>query len=192
VILQPDGSFTYTPNPGFSGVDTFVYRVADSTGRTATATVRITVTQAIVALAKSVSLYTPTAAFPFRLPGNDMIYSVEVHNTGTGPVVADTLFVTDPIPPQTAMLFADIDQGGPDAFPGSDAVGFTNGGSDLDFVFSRDVRFSDQVAAPATIAGCTYTPVAGYDPAIRHLCIAPRGALRAGGRATFHFRVRIK
>jgi hypothetical protein len=27
--LKPDGSFTYTPDPGFSGTDSFVYRVSD-------------------------------------------------------------------------------------------------------------------------------------------------------------------
>ena len=39
--LNPDGSFTYTPNVGFTGTDTFVYRATDSTGRSATATATI-------------------------------------------------------------------------------------------------------------------------------------------------------
>lgn len=31
--LSPVGTFVYTPNPGYSGVDTFRYRVVDATGR---------------------------------------------------------------------------------------------------------------------------------------------------------------
>lgn len=44
VTLNADGSFTYTSNVGFTGVDTFTYTITDQFGRTASATVRITVT----------------------------------------------------------------------------------------------------------------------------------------------------
>ena len=43
-MLNPDGSYTYTPNPNFSGVDTFTYTIVDDAGQTDTATVTITVT----------------------------------------------------------------------------------------------------------------------------------------------------
>ncbi len=43
VSFNSDGTFTYLPNPGFEGVDTFTYRIADAAGLTGTATVRITV-----------------------------------------------------------------------------------------------------------------------------------------------------
>lgn len=42
--LQATGLFTYTPNTGFVGTDTFVYQLADGQGGTDTATVTITVT----------------------------------------------------------------------------------------------------------------------------------------------------
>lgn len=29
VVMQPDGSFTYTPNPGFIGTDTYIYSICD-------------------------------------------------------------------------------------------------------------------------------------------------------------------
>ena len=44
VTVHADGSYTYTPDAGYSGPDTFDYTVTDSLGRTAGATVRLTVT----------------------------------------------------------------------------------------------------------------------------------------------------
>jgi VCBS repeat-containing protein len=41
--LNPDGSFTYTPNPGFSGVDSFAYQASDGDLLSAPVTVTITV-----------------------------------------------------------------------------------------------------------------------------------------------------
>jgi VCBS repeat-containing protein len=43
LILNPDGTFTYTPNPNFSGTDSFAYEVADASGSVSQATVTITV-----------------------------------------------------------------------------------------------------------------------------------------------------
>jgi hypothetical protein len=48
--MTAPGGYTYTPAAGFSGTDAFTYTVTDSAGRTASATVRITVSaSAIVA-----------------------------------------------------------------------------------------------------------------------------------------------
>jgi VCBS repeat-containing protein len=41
VVLNPDGSLTYTPNPNFNGTDSFTYTVSDGNGGTSTATVII-------------------------------------------------------------------------------------------------------------------------------------------------------
>ena len=43
LVLNGDGTFTYTPNANFSGSDLFVYEVSDGNGGTAQATVNITV-----------------------------------------------------------------------------------------------------------------------------------------------------
>lgn len=43
VALQGDGSFTYTPNPGFIGEDSFTYQASDGSATSGTATVRIIV-----------------------------------------------------------------------------------------------------------------------------------------------------
>ena len=43
LVLNSNGSYVYTPNPGFVGNDSFVYAVSDGKGGSDTATVRITV-----------------------------------------------------------------------------------------------------------------------------------------------------
>ncbi len=43
LVLNGNGSYVYTPNPGFVGNDSFVYEVTDGKGGSDTATVRITV-----------------------------------------------------------------------------------------------------------------------------------------------------
>jgi subtilisin-like proprotein convertase family protein len=42
-----DGTWTYTPETGFYGADSFIYAVSDGNGGTATATVDITVLKAV-------------------------------------------------------------------------------------------------------------------------------------------------
>ena len=44
VVINPDGTITYTPDPDFAGSDSFVYEICDPSGLCDTATVTITVT----------------------------------------------------------------------------------------------------------------------------------------------------
>ena len=44
VTTNPDGSFTYTPAPGYTGPDQFDYTITDDYGQTDVATVHLTVT----------------------------------------------------------------------------------------------------------------------------------------------------
>jgi CshA-type fibril repeat protein len=43
VVIEPDGTVTYTPNPDFNGTDTITYTITDGEGGTSTATVTVTV-----------------------------------------------------------------------------------------------------------------------------------------------------
>jgi len=43
VTINPDGSVTYTPNPGFNGTDTITYTISDGNGGTSTATITVAV-----------------------------------------------------------------------------------------------------------------------------------------------------
>jgi hypothetical protein len=44
VVVNPDGSFVYTPNANYHGPDSFTYTITDADGDVSTATVSITVT----------------------------------------------------------------------------------------------------------------------------------------------------
>jgi hypothetical protein len=70
-VIQPDGSFVYTPDPLFTGTDTFTYRIDDGTGRTAdgiaTITVNSTATSSLLYLqptGPSPDVWDLTAAVP--------------------------------------------------------------------------------------------------------------------------------
>lgn len=43
LVFHADGTFTYTPDPNFTGVDSFVYMITDSSGHVSVATVTISV-----------------------------------------------------------------------------------------------------------------------------------------------------
>ncbi|MFL6696006.1 MAG: Ig-like domain-containing protein, partial [Vitreoscilla sp.] len=48
VVVNADGSYTYTPATGYSGTDAFSYTITDASGQTSTATVTLTVAAAPV------------------------------------------------------------------------------------------------------------------------------------------------
>ena len=95
-VLNPDGTITYTPNPGFKGSDTFDYTMTDGTD-TATATITITVEDA-PPVANSDSRTTPTNT-PVTVPvtANDfdpngdalIVTAVTTPSNGTATINAD-------------------------------------------------------------------------------------------------------
>lgn len=140
---------------------------------------------------KTVAMVGTSGNDRFAIPGNDVYYALTVTNSGDGSVDADTLFLSDPIPADVEFYNGDIDGAG----PATGAVYFTDSGSGLAFSLATDVAYSNSPVKPATFAACVYTPVAGYDPSVRHLCVNPKGAMLAGSPdPTFsvQFRARIK
>ncbi len=124
-----------------------------------------------LALTKVTSIYDDGTSAPFAIPGNDAIYTINLSNSGTGSITADTVFMVDPIPAQ--LTFFNGDANG--AAAGTDPVLFVDNGSNLTFNYATDVRYSQ--AAPANFAACTYTPTAGYDPLVRYICVNPKGRM---------------
>ncbi len=94
LTLNADGSFTYTPEPGFTGTDSFVYQVCDSEGACSQATATIDVQPAEVDLAVN-----KTADPASAIAGNALSYTIKVTNNGPSTIHAsETFTVTDQLP----------------------------------------------------------------------------------------------
>jgi len=128
----------------------------------------------------------------YAIPGNDVIYTISVSNLGNGPVDTDSIFLVDTLPDEVTFFFGDYN--GPLA-SGTDVIGYTESGVDMDFDPALDAGFSDSITKPASMLDCTYTPNPGEDANVRHVCLSPRGIFSAGTPApeiTFSFRAAIK
>ncbi len=130
---------------------------------------------------------------PKAIPGAVVRYQIIVTNPAATPIDADTIVLTDPLPPQVELRVADIAGAGsgPVAYlDGSPASGMTYTFTGLGD-FSDDVDFSSDGGAT-----WTYVPVPdadGFDPAVDALRVNPKGAFNANNaQFTLKFRVRIK
>lgn len=148
----------------------------------------------VLASTKTSAIYAPTSFTGFFLPANDVIYTITTSNTGTAATDADSIFALDSLPAQVEVYVGDFDGGG----PATGTVLFTpQNGAVLTYNAATDLRFSNQATPPASFAQCGYTPTVtnAYDPAIRHICVNPKGALATGSPApgfTIQFRARIR
>ncbi len=89
VVINTDGSFTYTPVAGFVGTDTFTYTLVDTVGLTDTAVATITVTPAL-SLIKTVS-FTGDDGDGIAEPGELITYTFTVKNIGSHNIFNVTL-----------------------------------------------------------------------------------------------------
>jgi hypothetical protein len=83
-LLNDDGSFTYTPELGFSGLDSFTYRAADGTGLSNVATVTIA-----VQAGDTVGLVDPGAGKWFLRSESGAVTSFFYGNPGDLPILGD-------------------------------------------------------------------------------------------------------
>lgn len=105
---------------------------------------------------------------PKAIPGAVVRYSFTVANSGNLAADANSVLLIDSLPSQMRIGTA----AAPVFTQGSPASGLT-------FASGTDIRFSNAVVAPASFTACTYTPVAAYDPAVRYICLNPKGAMAA-------------
>ena len=83
-LLNPDGSFTYTPVENFHGTDTFEYQIADGNGGFDTATVVITVqpiNDSPVASRDSIEI---TSGQDSNVAGNVLLNDIDVDGDAVG------------------------------------------------------------------------------------------------------------
>lgn len=117
----------------------------------------------------------------FRIPGADVVYALTVTNSGGSPVDLAGLVLSDPLPAQASFYNGDFDP----AVPGSGPFELAAGASGV-AIPSGSIAYSSNGTTYA------YTPVAGYDPAVRAIRITPSGSLAANSSFTIRFRSRIE
>lgn len=78
LVLSANGSFTYTPNPGFTGADSFTYRAVSSVGPGNNATVSITVSD-------PTTVQPPTALYASSIAGNTVTLRWTAPASGAAP-----------------------------------------------------------------------------------------------------------
>ncbi len=130
----------------------------------------------------------PYIADAFLTPGADVSYAIRVTNSGDGAVDTGGILLVDTLP--ATLTFhngAYAGPGGSSPYP----FLFTQSGAALNFNHATDIAYSNAAAPPAAFAQCTYQPAAGYDAAVRHICIRPTGAM-AGGESGTSFTVRFR
>lgn len=139
---------------------------------------------------KVVEVFDPDGDGLFAVPGNDVLYTITLTNTGDGEVDDGSLFFVDALPPEVVFFNGDADGPGPE----TSAVIFDDLGSGLTFNPASDVAYA--TTQPASFADCTHTPASGFDPAIRFVCFNPQGEMAAGDTAlssfTLTFRARLQ
>jgi hypothetical protein len=135
------------------------------------------------------------SADPKAIPGAHVLYTLQAVNQGLGTSDTDSIFLIDPIPSGTELFVGDL------MTPGSGPVLFADGPvpSGLGYVFTGlgntgdDLAFSDD-------NGITYgyTPSAdadGFDPAVTHMRIMPRGTFQGvtgAGHPGFEIRYKVR
>lgn len=109
---------------------------------------------------------------PKAIPGAVVSYTIAVENTGPSAVDSNSVFIVDALPPQMTVGT-------------SSAPTFVQGSpsSSLTFSASTDIKYANTSSAPTSFAACTYSPTAAFDPAVKFVCINPKGSM-AGSTGT--------
>jgi parallel beta-helix repeat protein len=130
---------------------------------------------------------------PKSIPGSAQLYNLRVTNQGGGSVDTNAMMIVDAVPASTRLFVGNL------VAPGSGPVQFVNGSpsSALTWTFTSlnsttdDVDFSNDGGTT-----WTYVPVPdanGYDAAVTHLRLRPKGTMpgNAGGNPYFELRFRV-
>jgi hypothetical protein len=145
-----------------------------------------------LSLIKTSRPYTNLPTGVFSVPGQDMEYSIQITNNGGSGHDRNSLFLFDTLPATLEFYNGDFDDAGAAT---TDPILFSQANAGLNFLYSRDVGYSNSATAPTSMTSCSYVPLAGYDPNVKHICLSPDGVFSGGASLpsiTFKFRSRIK
>jgi uncharacterized repeat protein (TIGR01451 family) len=145
-----------------------------------------------LSVTKVSAIYSGSGAGTFAVPGQQMVYTIQVSNPSIQ-VSRDTVLIVDNLPTTLEFYNGDFDP----AAAGSGPIKFTDGStpSGLSCCNGADIAYSDDAAGTANPA-FDYSPQAGFDPNVRFIRINPKGIMAAENGATpsftINFRGRIK
>lgn len=139
---------------------------------------------------KTSEIFDPDNQGLFSIPGNDVMYRVRLTSMADPPD-ADSVNIVDIFPLDLEFFNGDADGNG----PGTNAINFTSSSPGLSFNPATDAAFSNSTTRPSSFANCNYTPINGYDPDVRFICLRPVGQFDVATPPPFiefTFRARIK
>lgn len=152
VTVNPNGNWTYIPNSGFIGVDTFKVLVSDGHGGTAVSTITVNVNGAKLNAIKTSDKSSAKA-------GDIITYSVAITNAGN--VTAANVIFTDSIPAGTTLVANSFKVNGLTK-PGADPslginIGNINAGITSNVSFQVQVQFKPLSGVYNNEASMSYT-----------------------------------
>ncbi|HAZ44152.1 MAG TPA: hypothetical protein DCZ55_06635 [Cyanobacteria bacterium UBA11371] len=108
VVINPDGTVTYIPNPGFTnGTDTFTYQICDTAGNCTEGRVTVAIPQLSPTQAEvQINLTAPTTPIA---AGTNVTFNTQVTNNGPG--IAQGVTLTVPLPAGVTFVSATPAQG---------------------------------------------------------------------------------
>jgi len=130
---------------------------------------------------------------PYNIPGAQMLYTIQVTNSGSGSTDTDTVVVNENLPADTALQVTDL--GG----AGSGPALFIDGSpvSGLTYTFTSLGSLTDDLEFSTDGVDWTYVPTAdanGVDTNVRYLRINPKSAMLSnggGGDPSFQLRFMV-
>jgi parallel beta-helix repeat protein len=194
-------SFSFTiPVPGGVSNGTSITTTATVAGNTSEFSCNATVVQLLPSLTfmKSVAVTSDPvngASSPKFIPGSEALYTLNVLNSGNGPVDNNTLTIVDPVPANTELFTGDLSGGAPYLFVDSAAPA-----SGVTCPFTALNNFTDCMDFSSD-GGVSwgYVPNGGFDPAVTHIRFKPSGIMSGDATAgapspnfDLRFRVRVK
>ncbi len=138
---------------------------------------------------KSVSVWDPLNEDLYNIPGNDVVYTFDIQNTGYTPVEIDTIVLRDMLPPEVTFYNGEFDPSdaavtGPFEFEDITGVSGLTCCSG-----SGEAEYSNTAGVVASFG---YIPDPGYDDDVRHIRVSPGGEMAPQTSVAIRFRARIK
>lgn len=142
---------TYTPNPGFTGVDTFKYQVCNgaATPQCDDAIVTVNVGSSDVQVTKTANTLTPSI-------GGNVVFTLTAKNNG--PNTASNVVVRDVLPAGYTFVSTNPSTGGYDSVTSNWAVGTMANGATASITITARVSATGPYANTATITTSTLDP----------------------------------